>query len=119
MEASSEGSAALTRSTVSMTLAPAILKMMIRMAGLPLAQAGSVRFEVESMTDREIFEAHRRAGCRVVADDEGRIVARFEELIVGVDIADAMVIPEVAGGHVLVDRAERGAQGLRGRCHRS
>ncbi len=37
MDASSEGRAAFTRSTVSMTLAPAILKMMISTAGLPLA----------------------------------------------------------------------------------
>jgi len=37
IDASSEGSSALMRSTVSMTLAPAILNMTMRTAGCPLA----------------------------------------------------------------------------------
>ena len=49
IEASSRGSAALMRSTVSMTLAPGCLKMISRMPRLPFCQPASSRFSGPSI----------------------------------------------------------------------
>ena len=87
-------SALRTASTVSMTLAPGILKMTIRMASLSLPLwPGSCCRKVRRygcprrISDgSQVADAHRRAGLLVIADNDGRVVPGFEDLVVVVDL---------------------------------
>jgi hypothetical protein len=61
----------------------------------------------------DVGEAHRRAGQRVVANDDGRIFAGLEHLIVVVDLPAMVGILKRALGPIGVGVAEGGAHGFK------
>ena len=80
---SRRGSAALMRSTVSMTLAPGCLKMTRKMPRLPFAHAACLAFSGPSTA---VPMSRMRTGAAVaVGDDDVVPVLRREQLVVGVD----------------------------------
>ena len=102
------GSSARTRSTVSMMLAPGWRKTMIRTAGLPLASPALRRSSTESCTSATSEAAP--AAPLLVADDQRAVLLGLEELIVGVEISQALVaFASCALRPVGVGRCEHGA----------
>ena len=62
------------------------------------------------VSDRaEIANAYRRAGLRVVGDDDGRVVGSLENLIVVIDLPAMLTVVEASLGTVGVGGCKRGA----------